>query len=230
MAIDPESSLAEIVDESPGSARIFEGRGLDYCCHGDRSLGVACDEAGIDSAELLDELATLGSEPSAEWTAMGPVELADHIEATHHAFLHTELPRLAALAAKVESVHGERHPELVDVATTFGGLKSELEPHLAEEEQVLFPAIRQSSVDDGVTEGDGVTAGIADLVAKLEDEHDSAGALLAHLRAATGSFTVPADGCASYQALYEGLAGLEADTHLHVHKENNILFPAVTLR
>ena len=37
----------------------------------------------------------------------------------------------------------------------------------------------------------------------------------------------PADGCASYQALYEGLAELEADTHLHVHKENNVLFPAV---
>ncbi|MCZ7531317.1 MAG: iron-sulfur cluster repair di-iron protein [Acidimicrobiia bacterium] len=222
MVVDQDRTLAEIVDESPGSARIFEGRGLDYCCHGDRSLAVACDEAGIDSAELLDELATLGSEPSAEWTAMGPVELADHIEATHHAFLHTELPRLAALAAKVESVHGERHPELADVAATFGGLKSELEPHLAEEERVLFPAIRQTAVDDGVTEG------TADLIAKLEDEHDSAGALLAHLRAATGNFLVPADGCASYQALYEGLAGLETDTHLHVHKENNVLFPAVT--
>ena len=45
----------------------------------------------------------------------------------------------------------------------------------------------------------------------------------------TGVFRrrVPDDGCASYQALYTGLAELEADTHLHVHKENNVLFPAV---
>ena len=37
----------------------------------------------------------------------------------------------------------------------------------------------------------------------------------------------PADACASYRSLYERLAALEADTHLHIHKENNVLFPAV---
>jgi regulator of cell morphogenesis and NO signaling len=58
-------------------------------------------------------------------------------------------------------------------------------------------------------------------------EHDRAGELLAQLRAATSGFDVPADGCESYRALYDGLAELEADTHLHVHKENNVLFPAV---
>ena len=39
--------------------------------------------------------------------------------------------------------------------------------------------------------------------------------------------TPPADGCGSYQALFAGLEQLEADTHLHIHKENNLLFPAV---
>ena len=58
-------------------------------------------------------------------------------------------------------------------------------------------------------------------------EHDTAGDLLAQLRTLTGGYVVPDDGCASYQALYDGLAELEADTHLHVHKENNVLFPAV---
>ena len=38
---------------------------------------------------------------------------------------------------------------------------------------------------------------------------------------------MPADGCASYAALFTALEELEADTHLHVHKENNVLFPAV---
>ena len=58
-------------------------------------------------------------------------------------------------------------------------------------------------------------------------DHDTAGDLLARLRSTTGDYAVPDDGCASYQALYAGLAELEADTHLHVHKENNLLFPAV---
>ena len=38
---------------------------------------------------------------------------------------------------------------------------------------------------------------------------------------------LPAEGCASYVACYAGLAELEADTHLHIHKENNLLFPLV---
>lgn len=56
---------------------------------------------------------------------------------------------------------------------------------------------------------------------------DLAGDLLARLRPATGGYAVPDDGCASYRALYTGLVELEAGTHRHVHRENNLLFPAV---
>ena len=64
-------------------------------------------------------------------------------------------------------------------------------------------------------------------ISVMEREHDTAGALLARLRQLTGGYTPPADGCVSYEMLYRGLAELEADTHLHVHKENNVLFPMV---
>ena len=56
-------------------------------------------------------------------------------------------------------------------------------------------------------------------------EHDRVGELLARMRRLTGDYQPPADGCASYTALFAGLEQLEADTHLHVHKENNVLFP-----
>ena len=47
---------------------------------------------------------------------MDPDELVDHLEATHHAYLHAELPRLSALVDKVTAVHGRRHPELSEIA------------------------------------------------------------------------------------------------------------------
>jgi regulator of cell morphogenesis and NO signaling len=59
----------------------------------------------------------------------------------------------------------------------------------------------------------------------MMQEHDYAGSLLATLRDATAGYRVPDDGCASYQSLYKRLARLEADTHMHVHVENNVLFP-----
>ena len=58
-------------------------------------------------------------------------------------------------------------------------------------------------------------------------EHDHAGELLANLHAQTGKYRAPDDGCASYRALFSGFAELEADTRLHIHKENNVLFPTV---
>ena len=57
-------------------------------------------------------------------------------------------------------------------------------------------------------------------------EHDRAGELLARLRAASDGYQAPEDGCASYRSLYERLAALELDTHVHIHKENHVLFPA----
>ena len=60
----------------------------------------------------------------------------------------------------------------------------------------------------------------------MATEHDHAGMLLARLRASTGAYRPPADGCASYRSLYERLEQLELDTHLHIHKESHALFPS----
>jgi uncharacterized protein YeaO (DUF488 family) len=68
------------------------------------------------------------------------------------------------------------------------------------------------------------SAGLQHLVALARDH---AGALPEQIRDRTDGYTVPPDGCASYQALYRALAELESDLHLHVDIENNRLFPMV---
>src|SRR5690606_3330947 len=90
-----------------------------------------------------------------------------------------------------------------------------------------FPAIRQLAVAvaDGSSPPDA--SELDQPISVLVAEHDRAGEILEQLRATSGDYALPADACASYEALYAGLAAVEADTHLHVHKENNLLFPAV---
>ena len=56
-------------------------------------------------------------------------------------------------------------------------------------------------------------------------EHDEVAAALAGLRALTGAYEPPVGACNSYRAMLDRLETLELDTHRHVHKENNILFP-----
>jgi regulator of cell morphogenesis and NO signaling len=93
---------------------------------------------------------------------------------------------------------------------------------VAREERVLFPAI------DAVAQGqrEFPFGSIANPIRMMGIEHDRAGALLARLRDVTDGYRVPPDACASYRSLYERLAALEPDTHLHIHKEDNVLFPA----
>ena len=220
--IDEDMTLGDVVNRRPGAARVLQAFDLDFCCGGDRPLSAACAERGIDTSVVMDALADVPLAASPDWVAMGPVELVDHLEATHHAYLHRELEFLDVLAEKVAAVHGGRHPELLDVLADFRELTDDLVPHLAKEEQVLFPMIRRLAGGE-VPEFGSVEAPISVMLR----EHDAAGALLSQLRARTGGFHVPDDACSSYWSLYSGLEELEANTHLHVHKENNVLFPAV---
>jgi regulator of cell morphogenesis and NO signaling len=150
-----------------------------------------------------------------------PVALIDDIVLGHHAFLREELPALGALAAKVNVVHGGRHPELAAVHQLVVALQADLEPHMLKEERILFPAIRllaggQRQFPFGP---------VHNPIRMMRLEHEQAGDLLAALRRATAGYAVPADGCASYEMLFRRLEHVEEDTHLHIHKENNVLFP-----
>ncbi len=226
MKIDVTTTLAEAVDAFPQLAREFERQGLDYCCGGQRTIGDACTSIGLDPGMVVAELSRVGaSSVAAEWTTMTADALVDHIETTHHRYLWDELPRVTALVGKIVSVHGERHPELTEIATCFAEVRADLEPHMTKEERVLFPMIRQLA-----TSSDLPTFHCGSLrnpIAVMLSEHDAVGDLLARLRRLTDGYTPPADGCATYVACFSAMAELEADTHLHIHKENNVLFPLV---
>lgn len=221
--IDPQVTLGDLVTSRPGLARELERLGLDYCCHGNRSLTDAATQAGLDPSEVLTKLdAVQAPDAPAEWANLSLAELADHIQETHHKYLWDEMPRVSQLVDKIAEVHGSRHPELADVQATWAKIRVEFEPHLRREELRDFPAIRH--LDDRPDHE------LPERLHALIEEHDEVGELLDHLREITNGFEVPADGCNTYQMTYAALAELESDTHLHVHKENNVLFPGALER
>jgi regulator of cell morphogenesis and NO signaling len=228
-AITESVTLADIVTTHPALARELERRDLDYCCGGGTTLSEACNANGLDVATVIDELvaASLQSSesPGQSWATMGLVQLVDHLEATHHAYLWAEMPRLSALFDKVLSVHGERHPELVAIGECYTTIRTDLEPHLTKEERVLFPMIRELATAS--TAPSFHCGSLQNPISVMLSEHDTVGDLLRQLRRLTDGYQPPADGCGSYEALFAGLEQLEADTHLHIHKENNLLFPTV---
>ncbi len=222
-----QSPVGQWVAQFPQLSRLFETLKIDYCCGGGITLEDACQSRNLNPAQALAQIQeTLDASPTQDkrdWTQAPLAELCDHIEETHHAYLKNELPRLSAIVAKVAAVHGDAHPELREVKTTFEELRSELEPHMFKEERILFPAIRQ--LEQAATAPEFPFGTVANPIRMMEFEHDHAGDALERMRVLTHDYQPPADACNTYRAMLDGLRQLEQDMHQHVHKENNILFP-----
>lgn len=201
---------------------------IDYCCGGKRTLEEACAKRGLDLKALVAELEAFDAEAEAQGDAVRPAdltmtELADDIERTHHAYLREELPRLGALVKKVSAVHGQAHPWLTGLTSVYAELVAELEPHMLKEEQILFPMIRE--LDQAATAPSFHCGSVGNPIRMMEMEHQNAGAALDRIREMTTDYEIPEDACNSFRAMLSGLEHLEADLHLHIHKENEILFP-----
>lgn len=159
------------------------------------------------------------------WQSSDLAGLAHEIVDLHHAYLWEEMPRLQALVTKVHGVHGGSHPELTQVRSKYESLVAELDEHLTNEERVVFPAISRLERTQQAVLVRGQA--LADLIQQLIDEHDVAGELLAEINTLTQGFTPPEDACTSYRMMLSGLHEMQSDLHIHIHKENNVLFPKV---
>jgi regulator of cell morphogenesis and NO signaling len=225
--LDVNATVADWVKECPPTSRVFERFQIDYCCGGGNTLSQACADRQLDANEIVVELTHVVADPQHEldenWSEMCLTNLCDHIEQTHHAYLRDELPRLTDLVAKVVEAHSTNHPELCLLQQVFAGLKAELEPHMFKEEQILFPAVRR--MESSASCPQFPFGSVANPIHMMEHEHDGAGNALARIRELTDNYQAPADACSTFRVMLDSLKQLEADTHQHIHKENNILFP-----
>jgi regulator of cell morphogenesis and NO signaling len=224
--ITPETTVAAIVRVVPARSRLLERLGIDYCCGGKKPLAEACRRKGLDAATVAALLNALdaGTPDAAEIVpdTLTLSALCDHIEQVHHEYLRQELPRLDFMTRKVAAVHGEHEPRLLKIRAVFEQFATAMTAHTTDEELRVFPAIRRlEGPFDATTEAAPLKATLE----KLEAEHDGAGAALEELHELTDNFNPPEWACNTFRALYDGLKALDRETHQHVHKENNVLFP-----
>lgn len=229
--ISVEKTVGQIAAESPASVRVFEKYGIDYCCGGGRPLAEACREKGLAVETVLAELESdrsAGNGAARDWNVAPLSELIDHILTTHHDYLRAELPTVQTRLTKVIEAHGAKYPEsLLPLREVFLGLQEELYGHMRKEEMILFPVIMEmeAAIAGGGRPAPPPFGTVENPIRVMRHEHDSAATALREMRRLTNGYTLPADACATYRALFLGLQELEADLHQHIHLENNILFP-----
>ncbi len=226
-----ETRVCDLVTSIPARGGVLSKYNLDFCCGGEETLSQACELRGIAIEDVIRDIEYIdlkrGESRKGEFDAMSATELCDHIESNHHEFLKQHLPIVAQHANKVALVHGEREPYLKEIASVFTELKNELEPHMLKEEQILFPLIRQ--LDGSTTLPESHCGSVHNPIRAMFMEHRAAGIALERLRVLSSNYVPPPHACNTYRALFDELMILEQDTHIHIHKENHILFPKAKL-
>lgn len=227
---ESDETLGQIAAKDLRKAQVFKKYGLDFCCGGKKTVKEACAEKGLDVTKVEQELQQADKLPASrplpydEWSLDF---LADYIVNTHHSYVKKNLPDIRAYAQKVMKVHGNHHPELLMIHQLVEEVYTELTAHLVKEEKVLFPYVKELVAAKAGTQPLHAThfGTVQAPINMMEMEHELVGKNLDEIRVLSQNYLLPEDACASYSLLYRMLDEFEDDLHLHIHLENNILFP-----
>ncbi len=227
--LTPAMTVGQIAANYPGLIVEFERLGIDYCCGGTRTLGDAAAAIGLEPTAMVDQLTAHEAErsdtrDSVDCKAMSMTELADHIEQTHHLFARQSLERLEQLVAKCVAAHGKEDPRLIELRRTMASLTEDMHDHFVREERVLFPWLRRLERKSEIQGGPPWS--VRRPIDCMVHDHDDVGDAFTRIHELTDDLHAPEGACSTWKECYRVLADFERDTHLHIHKENNILFPA----
>ncbi|WP_119081020.1 iron-sulfur cluster repair di-iron protein [Chitinophaga alhagiae] len=229
-----QAIIGQLVADNYHTAAIFKKFNIDFCCKGNISVGEACRQKNISPSLVTAELAgvrTAGPGAMVDYNSWGLDVLASHIWQTHHAYVDMQIPVIKPFLHKLCSVHGSRHPELYEINKLFAETAAELTMHMKKEELMLFPYIRQMAAAklEGSACQPPVFGSVISPIAVMMHEHNQEGERFARMTALSDDFTPPEDACNTYRVTYGLLKEFRDDLHLHIHLENNILFPKAVI-
>lgn len=230
MNITKDTIIGALVAQDYRTASVFKNSKIDFCCNGNRTIEEACTQKNINGDALIAQLEAATNEVA---DAAGidyktwPLDLlADYIEKKHHRYVEGKIQEITPFLEKVVRVHGDRHPELAEVEQLFKASAGELTAHMQKEEMILFPFVRKMvEVKNSNTSIQAPFGTVQNPIRMMMHEHEGEGERFRKIAALTDNYTPPADACNTYRVTFALIKEFEEDLHLHIHLENNILFP-----
>lgn len=232
---DMPETVRTLVAKDFRKIKVFEKHQLDYGWKADISIADICAQNGIDESTLRAELKAVESDfseviPSHDYYHWGMSFLADFILYTHHKFVKENAERISLLAEEVGTEYGKDNEIIDEIGKSVRPMIDDFMVHMSREEDVLFPAIKQMLrlLQKG-EKNKGPGGAIKNAVIKMEEDHDDTKEFLDAFREVTDNYKTDDKTPDKVKELYRELQLFENDTAIHVHLENNILFPKLIL-
>ncbi|MDP2089645.1 MAG: iron-sulfur cluster repair di-iron protein [Flavobacteriaceae bacterium] len=230
MNIQENQIIGELVAQDYRTAAVFKSFGIDFCCKGNRTINEVCESRNIEPVlliEILEQVTDLQEGTSIDYQSW-PIDLmADYIEKKHHRYVEEKTLEIKPYLDKICKVHGDRHPELFEINEHFIATAGELAQHMKKEELIIFPFVRKmmKAEQEGLKIATPHFGTIQNPIQMMMDEHTTEGDRFRKIEELSNNYTPPQDACNTYSVTFALLKEFEQDLHLHIHLENNILFP-----
>lgn len=225
-------TLAEIAIHIPGSIDLFEQYELDYYQNGKQTLKDACQKQNINFLKIDTELRLLQNTPK-QTICLDEYGIEELIYIINRKFHSKEKEIYQTIATRIQNLlQVKAYPKsLIDVINTlnkqFNELAEKLTHHCNKEDKLFFPYIRRllgmrgnkqsiSSLEISL---------IRNPIIVFESEHMEIAVLLSEIKQLANNFKTSPNIPALYNILLEDLRDFEKNIHIHLHVENNILFP-----
>lgn len=230
--IERNSFVSDIVREDYRTASVFRKYDIDFCCGGKWELGIICEMNGLQyeqvKKELEDSVKTVQLSNSILFNDWNIDFLTEYIVNIHHQYLREALPQIKEHLNHFVEGHIKKFPFLGEVVKQFNHLNKEILPHLQQEEEILFPYVRQ--IFHAYNSNESYAALLVRTLRKpveevMHHEHETVSKVLGRLRNLTNDYNAPVDACVSHRVAFSLLKELDNDLSQHIYLENNILFP-----
>lgn len=223
-------NIGAFVADDYRTASVFKKYGIDFCCQGNRTINDACENTNIDPNLVfkdLEEIIQANKGGTADFQSWPLDLLCDYIVKKHHRYVETKSKEIKPYLNKICEVHGERHPELFEINDLFNASVDILTQHMKKEETLLFPFIHKmvNAKEEGVKIDAPSFGSVENPIRSMEEEHTLEGDRFRKIEELSNQYIPPADACNTYKVTIALLKEFEEDLHLHIHLENNILFP-----
>jgi regulator of cell morphogenesis and NO signaling len=230
--IEPGTFVTDIVTHDYRTADVFRKYDIEYCCGGKWPLDVVCKNKGLETEKVIKELRKVArqtpSNAAVDFDEWEVDFLADYILNIHHRYLYKALPEIKEHVTRFLEGHRKKFPQLEELEMIFTRFMKEFPPHMKQEEEVIFPYIRQ--IHHAYIHRESYASLLIRTLRKpveevMQKEHETTGSLLHRMREITQNYTPPENACLTHRVTFAKLKELDTDLVQHIHLENNILFP-----
>jgi len=232
MTTEKHDTISRIVRDDYRTADVFRKHGINYCCGGNSTLEEVCRLQNLDiisiCKELSDATQTITIPASLRVDEWSIDFLVDYIRNVHHAYLKQALPTLETTLISFVNNHRSKFPFLDSLHQEFSSLSVLLTEHIAEEEEKIFPYMKQVSHTHKHKEIYGklfVKTLSQPLTKVFQSKHTHISAQLVEIRNLSNQYRFPDNACTNHRVVFQKLRELDADIVQYRHLENNVLFP-----